>query len=727
MNIWKNKYRLHSPIGGNILQDPPPAVMTLLLTGSHIVIDQAYEGNVRVASTGATLVFKSGGKFKNGTLQGNQVTLVFENPVQCVFENVMFNGTFLCPYFHPEQFGAVGNGTTDDTLALQYCLIGAVDAHVNRVVLLPKTYLITDTLYYKGNLTIEGNCFSSYYHEQGTKIKVKYGGDTFVRENLDDSVIFKFAIDRLSETEPCTFIIKDVAFVNIKTTGTNNQILNIMPGGVRLCHTVNSKLSGVTFSDFLLPMEFCNCRGLKVERVLAIRNLWGTLLNEVHNAQFTSVQLMNSIYDANSSILGLYFINDGSTTLREFFLKLFKLQIADFLEEYALLYYSDDIDNVELLSINCIGRDSDATLSACTMESSHIGIIANNSRFTWDLPYIEGVKKTIAIANKSVILLNRSAGSQVEGFNAGKTSRYTYAAIGLESKLILKQCPLYANFISQPDPIADPSPIANIEFQTQFFAPICYRVGNQVYTLTEEQNQLLYNIKPYVVTGLPRTSGQFIFKESSFVDAYVGDTLYVTEMETTGNSQEDRLNNDPTRYRVGSYFTQPLSLRVALFRIANDWNYRNVKRIRLTSQITVNETFVWKTQGQALTITGYSINVNAMQDVCCDLTIKSLVNLGNTAFCRIYGKPVIELKMPVSNSFNNKTIVHNSGTDNTRHYCRIVSLSLKKYSGVTNVTPLFYIDEWTSAGKANTSFSLTLNGVQVQNPTNNNNPEMIII
>ncbi len=95
MNIWKNKYRLHSPIGGNILQDPPPAGMTLLLTGSHIVIDQAYEGNVRVASTGATLVFKSGGKFKNGTLQGNQVTLVFENPVQCVFENVMFNGTFL--------------------------------------------------------------------------------------------------------------------------------------------------------------------------------------------------------------------------------------------------------------------------------------------------------------------------------------------------------------------------------------------------------------------------------------------------------------------------------------------------------------------------------------------------------------------------------------------------------------------------------------------------------
>ncbi len=95
MNIWKNKYRLHSPIGGDILQDPPPAGMTLLLTGSHIVIDQAYEGNVRVASTGATLVFKSGGKFKNGTLQGNLVTLVFENPVQCVFENVMFNGTFL--------------------------------------------------------------------------------------------------------------------------------------------------------------------------------------------------------------------------------------------------------------------------------------------------------------------------------------------------------------------------------------------------------------------------------------------------------------------------------------------------------------------------------------------------------------------------------------------------------------------------------------------------------
>lgn len=693
MNIWKNKYRLHSPIGGNILQDPPPAGMTLLLTGSHIVIDQAYEGNVRVASTGATLLFKSGGKFKNGTLQGNQVTLVFENPVQCVFENVMFNGTFLCPYFHPEQFGAVGNGTTDDTLALQYCLIGAVDAHVNRVILLPKTYLITDTLYYKGNLTIEGKCFSSYYHEQGTKIKVKYGGATFVRENLDDSVIFKFAIDRLSGTEPCTFIMKDVAFVNMKKTGENEEIINIMPGGIRLFHTANSKLSGVTFSDFLLPMEFCNCNGLKVERVLARRNLWGTLLNEVHNAQFTSVQLINNIgiYNSNSPILALSHNNDGMS-LRGLFLKRFKLQIANFLEEYALLYYSGIIDSVELLSINCIGHDSDATFSACTTESSHIGIIANSCRFTWDLPYIEGITRTIAVANKSMVSLNSSAGSQ----SSIPTQHYAYAAIGLESKLELKQCPLIS--------------------VGQSFAPVYHRING----IVQECNQLLYNIKPYIVTGLPRTSGQFIFKESSFVDTNVGDTLYVTEMETTGDSQEDRLNNDPTRYRVGSYFTQPLSLRVALFRIANDWNYRNVKRIRLTSQITVNETFVWKTQGQALTITGYSINVNAIQDVCCDLTIKSLVNLGNTAFCRIYGKPVIELRMPVSNSFNNKTIVQNSGTDVGKNYCRIVSISLKNYSPGTSAFPLYYIDEWTADGTANTRFAVTYNGAEVQNPENIN-------
>jgi hypothetical protein len=184
-----------------------------------------------------------------------------------VFNNVTFSGTFICPCFHPEQFGAVGDGTNDDTIALQQCIHAATASKVYHMVLQPKTYLITDTLYYKGNLTIEGKCFSSYYHEQGTKIKVKYGGDTFVRENLDDSVIFKFAIDRLSGTEPCTFIIKDVAFVNIKTTGTNNQILNIMPGGVRLCHTVNSKLSGVTFSDF---HTHCN-----IVKVVATHPLFG--------------------------------------------------------------------------------------------------------------------------------------------------------------------------------------------------------------------------------------------------------------------------------------------------------------------------------------------------------------------------------------------------------------------------------------------------------------------
>jgi hypothetical protein len=689
---------LHSPIGGNILQDPPPAGMTLLLTGSHIVIDQAYEGNVRVASTGATLLFKSGGKFKNGTLQGNQVTLVFENPVQCVFENVMFNGTFLCPYFHPEQFGAVGDGTTDDTLALQYCLIGAVDAHVNRVVLQPKTYLVTDTLYYKGNLTIEGNCFSSYYHEQSTKIKVKYGGATFVRENLDDSVIFKFAIDRLSGTEPCTFIMKDVAFVNMKKTGENEEIINIMPGGVRLCHTVNSKLSGVTFSDFLLPMEFCNCNGLKVERVLARRNLWGTLLNEVHNAQFTSVQLMNSIYDANSSILGLYFINDGSTTLREFFLKLFKLQIADFLEEYAMLYYSGDIDNVELLSINCIGHDSYATFSACTVESSHIGIIANNSRFTWDLPYIEGVKKTIAIANKSVILLNRSVGSQ----SSTPTNHYAYAAIGLESKLVLTQCPLYSNYQPTLQPNTEPDP------ETPFinFAPACYRIGEQVQTLTDEQNRLLYNIKPYVVIGLPKNSPAYRHQDLyySFIDADVGDTLYITS-ETSGNS----LDEDPTLYHVGSYSTLPLSLRVALYRIANDWNYRHVTRlvaIRDHNNFILSETLVWKTPGQTLTVFDASFTVNAPQIICCNVVFTrswhaAILTL-YTHFCQTCDNISVSLKFdfyPHGNYYylNNYSFVNNTNIQAPHTHCNIVKVVATH--PLFGKTDNFYLDNTNSPTK----------------------------
>lgn len=678
MNNWHNKYKLQSPIGGDITSGPPPAGMTLLLTGSHIVIDQAYEGNVRVASTGATLLFKSGGKFKNGTLQGNQVTLVFENPVQCVFENVMFNGTFLYPYFHPEQFGAVGDGTTDDTLALQYCLIGAVDAHVNRVVLQPKTYLVTDTLYYKGNLTIEGNCFSSYYHEQGTKILVKYGGSTFVRENLDDSVIFKFAIDRLSGTEPCTFIIKDVAFVNIKTTGTNNQILNIMPGGVRLCHTVNSKLSGVTFSDFLLPMEFCNCNGLKVERVLARRNLWGMLLNEVHNAQFTSVQLMNSIYDANSSILGLYFINDGSTTLREFFLKLFKLQIADFLEEYAMLYYSGDIDNVELLSINCIGHDSDATFSACTVESSHIGIIANNSRFTWDLPYIEGVKKTIAIANKSVILLNRSVGSQ----SSTPTNHYAYAAIGLESKLVLKQCSLIS--------------------AGQSFAPVYHKING----IVQECNQSLYNIKPYVIKGLHKNTPAYChqYLHNSFIDADVGDTLYITS-ETSGNS----LDEDPTLYHVGSYSTLPLSLRVALYRIANDWNYRHVTRlvaIRDHNNFILSETLVWKTPGQTLTVFDASFTVNAPQIICCNVvftrswhaTILTLY----THFCQTCDNISVSLKFdfyPHGNYYylNNYSFVNNTNIQAPHTHCNIVKVVATH--PLFGKTDNFYLDNTNSPTK----------------------------
>lgn len=172
-------------------------------SGSVIEISQEYDGNANgnnpdiTLAQDCTLLFKAGGKLSNCSVQGTGIILQFENPLQWVFNNVTFSGTFICPCFHPEQFGAVGNGTTDDTTALQQCIHAATASKVYHVVLQPKTYLITDTLYYKGNLTIEGNCFSSYYHEQGTKILVKYGGSTFVRENLDDSVIFKFAIDRL--------------------------------------------------------------------------------------------------------------------------------------------------------------------------------------------------------------------------------------------------------------------------------------------------------------------------------------------------------------------------------------------------------------------------------------------------------------------------------------------------------------------------------------------------
>lgn len=94
-----------------------------------------------------------GGSFKNGTITGNNT--IISNTNYYIFNNVKLSGSFLGTV-RPEWFGAIGNGTNDDTNAFQ----AIINSGFNYIELTPnKNYAITSIKYDStyGTFNIIGN------------------------------------------------------------------------------------------------------------------------------------------------------------------------------------------------------------------------------------------------------------------------------------------------------------------------------------------------------------------------------------------------------------------------------------------------------------------------------------------------------------------------------------------------------------------------------------------
>lgn len=115
---------------------------------------------------GSVLKFEGGtignGSAFNATILGDDAT-IDANLTQVFSPNVTLSGTWRNETFHPEWFGAKGDGVTDDTQALQAALnLGnSISVPLNITVKLNKTYLFTDTLIIYANTTLYGNAIMS--------------------------------------------------------------------------------------------------------------------------------------------------------------------------------------------------------------------------------------------------------------------------------------------------------------------------------------------------------------------------------------------------------------------------------------------------------------------------------------------------------------------------------------------------------------------------------------
>ena len=134
------------------------------------VISYAYtiSGSVTVPA-GCALEF-AGGSINGGTLVLNGTYL---------YGNIKFgtgitiSGTLKNDTIYPEWWGAVGDGITDDTAAFTAManFITAMDGY--RISILPKTYLISSSIYMKGNIEIVGQGDNSVIHLiNGAGIKI---------------------------------------------------------------------------------------------------------------------------------------------------------------------------------------------------------------------------------------------------------------------------------------------------------------------------------------------------------------------------------------------------------------------------------------------------------------------------------------------------------------------------------------------------------------------------
>lgn len=115
----------------------------------HLESDITLTANVTMASN-TMIIFEGGKIIGNYTLTGNRSTIV--SPPRQIFSGVYLAGTWNVECCYGEWWGAVGNGTTNDTTAIQK----ALSSPIERVVLLNKTYLIKGSLHVAGKKVFEG-------------------------------------------------------------------------------------------------------------------------------------------------------------------------------------------------------------------------------------------------------------------------------------------------------------------------------------------------------------------------------------------------------------------------------------------------------------------------------------------------------------------------------------------------------------------------------------------
>ena len=724
------------------------------------------------SAAGCTLIF-DGTKLNGCTIVGNNTTLVFQTICHTFDKNngtpCSFQGKFYCDHLYPELFGATGRGDEydatnhnlnlddfDDTEALQACFDAAVESGIFRVRLQPRTYIITDTLYYRANMLIEGSHFWNYYHQTyGSRI-LAYFTNTIDTNAAGDGKTakypqeLKFALDcdcyqvgineqdqyySLGTRFPATKVFSSSSKLYFSQTGNYSpnlpsdldgydqdysytyagplHIKNVYIeskkdlkngntyfafGAIRCIGMGNAHFEGVVIRGFMVGLMLSKGWAFKVERCQIFVGKWGMILGgEITDGQFDSVQIA---YKLAFDILKI------STTVDS---------------EYGL----------DALNSNCQNPTNPKNPYREFFDQFVTTIPGFGAIF--GRTEIGPNNKPIYFSEKiySAAIVARSASAtlvscSMEGFDIGCVSdrgRLTFETPyveGIKSVIAYARygCYIFNNMVGsqgQTDeytyvaPYDDAKIILNHCHPGTFYPSYSASVANP-----EAQNKTYYNFKSYVVNNHDKRNAPLPYSATSYLDYDVGDTIHVKQFfytefydENNGGHLEDAFiqaieTTEALGVNWGDYYHHPISMPQAIERIRTDWNYRHVKTIILQSNIAIESSLQWDSPLGVIEIkrasSNYTLSFSGLkQDINCSLVLNHLsVYFASSPF-KVYGKEYIELRIDNSIIFlpNNgtNTLIENTGNRlNSLERCSKVKIVIK---GNWNLNR-YVTDNWNS-------------------------------
>ena len=600
-------------------------ITAVMLNQSNCIYEIRYDfdldGKTLEVPENCTLKFE-GGSLSNGKLLF-QDTFITSAP-DYIFKSIQVDDKSRClnTEVYAEWFGAHGDGNTDDTTPIQDALDFAYFSQVYKVKLLGRTYLITDTIWVKDHLCVEGSSYSNYYSSgvdnNWDEINNK-GNQSIILANLSN--INKFAID------------SDV----IDENGNRYNIYHKFNSSKQVFGKYNN--GSYILKDLRLVSENFTYGGVRIIGGAVLGGLEDVKIDYFKVGAFIAKgwSLLINVVQIRSALIGL--ILGGELTescfntlqLTQYYISKDKVSESDYTyikESINDNFYGDPYDNN--LSVGLIATATSGVFNALTVEGWSIGIIGIALQANFMSPYIEDISETILYCvSASKCFLSNIVGTQNK-----ETNNFTFVTTSNSGHICIEGT----------------YHICKYTFYDPYVKTGYYNNYYNVQQLYEIRNVHLYQFK-------------YPGNVSKYVKWDIPNILYVG-----GDSVSEE--------NTGLYFRQAISIEQAFKRINEDINYKNIDTIVLLSE-TVIDFDNPSVKANKITIRGQKLTINKMIYLDVNRLIFDCdVELNSNAFTNQGSDKDIVIYFQRTLTTNDNSIIYN--VLYSKNYPNSVSLSFEK-------------------------------------------------